>query len=64
MTLSELIRQLGGNLMQGSPEAALAGVEGSDTATARHLVFAEDPASAAKALTSAAGALVLKPKSP
>ena len=60
MTLGELIEILGGNLLQGSPETVLAGVEGADAATAHHLVFAEDAASAAKALASAAGALVLK----
>jgi UDP-3-O-[3-hydroxymyristoyl] glucosamine N-acyltransferase len=60
MRLDELVAQLGGKLAQGSPDADLAGVENSAVATARHLVFAEDTASAAKALAGAAGALVLK----
>ena len=60
MTLGELIEQLGGKLSQGSPDLALAGVEGSEAANAYHLVFAEDEASVAKALASAAGALVAK----
>jgi UDP-3-O-[3-hydroxymyristoyl] glucosamine N-acyltransferase len=60
MTLGELIEQLGGRLTQGSPTLQIAGVEGSDAASAYHLVFAEDAASAAKALASAAGALVAK----
>jgi len=63
MTLSELIEVLGGKLAQGNPETALTGVESSPTATAQHLVFAEDATSAAKALASSAGALVLKPGS-
>jgi len=60
MTLGELIERLGGKLAQGSPTLQIAGVEGSDAASAYHLVFAEDAASAAKALASAAGALVAK----
>ena len=60
MTLGELIERLGGKLAQGSPSLVLAGVEGSDAASAYHLVFAEDAASVAKALASAAGALVAK----
>jgi UDP-3-O-[3-hydroxymyristoyl] glucosamine N-acyltransferase len=60
MTLSELVKQLGGELVQGSPEIVLAGVENSDAAKVRDLVFAEDAGSAAKALAGAAGAVVLK----
>jgi UDP-3-O-[3-hydroxymyristoyl] glucosamine N-acyltransferase len=60
MTLGELVKQLGGKLVQGSPEIVLAGVENSDAAKVRDLVFAEDAASAAKALAGAAGAVVLK----
>ena len=63
MTLSELIEVLGGKLAQGNPELNLSGVENPSTATADHLVFAEDATSAAKALAGAAGALVLKPGS-
>jgi UDP-3-O-[3-hydroxymyristoyl] glucosamine N-acyltransferase len=60
MTLGELVKQLGGKLVQGSPEIVLAGVENSDAAKVRDLAFAEDAASAAKALAGAAGAVVLK----
>jgi UDP-3-O-[3-hydroxymyristoyl] glucosamine N-acyltransferase len=60
MTLGELIAQLGGKLLQGSPETVLAGVESSGAATGQHLVFAEDAVSAAKAMAGAAGAVVLK----
>ncbi len=63
MTLGELIEQLGGTLAQGSTATVLAGVANSNSATATDLVFAEDPASAAIALASPAGALVLKPNS-
>lgn len=60
MTLGELIEKLGGVLAQGSAALELAGVESVGAATAQHLVFAEDSASAATALASSAGALVLK----
>ena len=63
MTLGELIEGLGGKIVQGSPTLQLAGVEGTDTASAYHLVFAEDAGSVAMALASAAGALVVKPGS-
>jgi UDP-3-O-[3-hydroxymyristoyl] glucosamine N-acyltransferase len=60
MTLGELVEQLGGKLVQGSPEIVLAGVENSGAAKGQDLVFAEDAASAAKALAGAARAVVLK----
>ncbi len=60
MTLGELVEKLGGRLVQGSPELVLAGVESSAQAQRQHLVFAEDGPSAAQALLSAAGAVVLK----
>jgi len=60
MTLGELIEKLGGKLVQGSVATDLAGVADSQAASSHHLVFAEDAASAAKALASSAGALVLK----
>jgi UDP-3-O-[3-hydroxymyristoyl] glucosamine N-acyltransferase len=63
MTLGELIDKLGGKLVQGTADTAISGVANSDKATSNHLVFAEDPTSAAQALASAAGALVLKPNS-
>ena len=62
MTLGELIEKLGGKLVHGSAATDLAGVADSHAATSDHLVFAEDAASAARALAGSAGALVLKPK--
>jgi UDP-3-O-[3-hydroxymyristoyl] glucosamine N-acyltransferase len=61
MTLHELIEQLGGVLAQGSGDRAVTGVNSAQRATAADLVFAEDAASAAEAVASAAGAVVLKP---
>jgi UDP-3-O-[3-hydroxymyristoyl] glucosamine N-acyltransferase len=61
MILAELIEQLGGTLVQGSAEAVLSGVNSPAKATAAEIVFAEDAASAAVALASAAGLVVLKP---
>ncbi len=61
MTLGDLIEVLGGELVQGSPETILAGVEASAQANGLDLVFAEDATSAAKALSGAAAAVVLKP---
>ena len=60
MTLGELIAALGGKLVQGSEETEVAGVAASGVAREMDLVFAEDAASAAKALGGAAGAVVLK----
>ncbi|MGA9063581.1 MAG: UDP-3-O-(3-hydroxymyristoyl)glucosamine N-acyltransferase [Terracidiphilus sp.] len=61
MTLGELIEKLGGRLAQGSLEQAIAGVNAPKDAHYTELVFAEDEASAAKALASPAAAVVLKP---
>lgn len=60
MTLSELVAQLGGKLLQGDPACEIAGVDASGSAGPLHLVFAEDAASATQALAGRAGALVLK----
>jgi UDP-3-O-[3-hydroxymyristoyl] glucosamine N-acyltransferase len=60
MTLGELVEKLGGTLVRGSGAIAVAGVANSSSAKAADLVFAEDAASAEKALTSNAGAVVLK----
>jgi UDP-3-O-[3-hydroxymyristoyl] glucosamine N-acyltransferase len=60
MTLGELVEKLGGKLVQGRSEIDLAGVQPASEAKGYDLVFAEDPASAAKALAGAAGAVVLK----
>jgi UDP-3-O-[3-hydroxymyristoyl] glucosamine N-acyltransferase len=61
MTLGELIEVLGGKLVQGSPEIILAGVQTPASANGLDLVFAEDEASAVKAVAGAAAAVVLKP---
>jgi len=60
MTLGELVKILGGKLVQGSPAILLAGVDSSVTANGLDLVFAEDEASAAQTLASGAAAVVLK----
>jgi len=60
MTLGELVEKLGGTLVQGSAAIVVAGVADSNSATRSNLVFAEDAGSAEKALTSGAGAVVLK----
>jgi UDP-3-O-[3-hydroxymyristoyl] glucosamine N-acyltransferase len=60
MTLGELIKILGGTLVQGSPEVQLTGVNSAELAGGTELVFAEDAASAAIALASNAGAVVLR----
>ncbi len=60
MKLGELIKILGGELAQGSPEWMVDGVNSVELADAPELVFAEDAASAAKALASSAGGIVLR----
>jgi UDP-3-O-[3-hydroxymyristoyl] glucosamine N-acyltransferase len=59
MTLGDLIKTLGGRLVQGSPEAQIDGVSSSMFASPSELVFAENAESAAKALNSFAAAVVL-----
>ena len=60
MTLGELIQVLGGRLVRGDPEWRSKGVNSVELASATDLVFAEDAASAAKALASNAGVVVLR----
>jgi UDP-3-O-[3-hydroxymyristoyl] glucosamine N-acyltransferase len=60
MKLSALIEALGGKLVSGDPDQQVEGVYSVEMAGAYELVFAEDAASAAKALTSQAGAVVLR----
>jgi UDP-3-O-[3-hydroxymyristoyl] glucosamine N-acyltransferase len=60
MTLGELVEVLGGKLAQGNPEWEVEGVSSSTRACAFHLVFAEDAASAAKALAHNSGVVVLR----
>jgi UDP-3-O-[3-hydroxymyristoyl] glucosamine N-acyltransferase len=52
MTLGELVEVLGGKLVAGEPERLVEGVNSVELAGATELVFAEDAASAAKALAS------------
>jgi UDP-3-O-[3-hydroxymyristoyl] glucosamine N-acyltransferase len=59
MTLGELINALGGKLAQGTAQWQIDGVSSSDMASPSDVVFAEDSASAVKALASLAGAVVL-----
>jgi UDP-3-O-[3-hydroxymyristoyl] glucosamine N-acyltransferase len=60
MTLGQLIDVLGGKLAQGDQESRIDGVRSSDLARPSHLVFAEDARTAAAALASDAGAVVLR----
>jgi UDP-3-O-[3-hydroxymyristoyl] glucosamine N-acyltransferase len=60
MKLGELIEALGGQLAEGNPEQTIGGVNSVELARNADLVFAEDAASAAKALSSEAGAVVLR----
>jgi len=60
MKIGELIEKLGGSLAQGSAEALITGVSGRERASKSELLFAEDASSAAEALESGAGAVVLK----
>jgi len=60
MILGELVRVLGGKLAQGTPLWVVEGVHASDHADVTDLLFAEDAASAAEALASNAGAVVLR----
>ena len=59
MKLGELIEALGGTLIAGEPEQPVEGVNSVELARATDLVFAEDAASAAKALASQARVVVL-----
>jgi len=59
MTLEKLIETLGGSLVCGNPSHEIDGVSSSLSATPTELVFAENKESAAKALNSFAGAVVL-----
>ncbi|MGD0096435.1 MAG: UDP-3-O-(3-hydroxymyristoyl)glucosamine N-acyltransferase [Terracidiphilus sp.] len=60
MRLSELTEALGAKQVAGDPTQAIEGVSSVEAASATHLVFAEDATSAARALVSNAGAVVLR----
>ncbi len=61
MTLGELIAQLGGKLVHGAPEKVLTGVNARERASVTELLFAEDAEAAKQAISSSAGAVVVKP---
>lgn len=61
MTIGELIDRQGGTLAQGSPDHRIRGVSSPERAEQADIVFAEDAASAAEALVSRAGVVVLRP---
>ncbi len=60
MKLGDLVDKLGGRLIQGNPEMMLVAVDDLESAGDMDLIFAEDAASAARALASKAAAVVLK----
>jgi UDP-3-O-[3-hydroxymyristoyl] glucosamine N-acyltransferase len=60
MRLGELVEQLGGTLVKGSPEWDVDSVNLPSRAQPFDLVFAEDSAAAVKALESGAGSIVLR----
>jgi UDP-3-O-[3-hydroxymyristoyl] glucosamine N-acyltransferase len=61
MTLGELVELLGGKLVQGSADTVITGVNSTLQAQVEHVAFAQDEASAVDALSSNAGAVVLRP---
>lgn len=61
MRLGELIERQGGTLVHGNPGHLVHCVHSAAQAAPQHIVFAEDAASAADALASNAGVVVLKP---
>jgi UDP-3-O-[3-hydroxymyristoyl] glucosamine N-acyltransferase len=60
MTLGELVEALGGKLAQGCHALVVSGVNERERAQATELLFAEDAVSAAQALASNAGVIVLR----
>ena len=60
MTLGELVEALGGKLVAGDQKRLVKGVNSVELAGDAELIFAEDAASAAKALSSSAGVVVLR----
>lgn len=61
MRLGDLIDLLGGKLVQGSADTPITAVNSTVQAAPGELVFAQDETSATDALSSNAGAVVLKP---
>ncbi len=60
MRLGDLMEKLSGELVQGSPDVDLTGVNSAASASGSEITFAEDRAAADEALVSPAGAVVLK----
>jgi UDP-3-O-[3-hydroxymyristoyl] glucosamine N-acyltransferase len=61
MKLGELVDKLGGKLVRGNADISVAGVNSTLLATPQEIVFAQDGSSATDALSSKAGAVVLRP---
>jgi len=61
MTIAELIKQLGGKLVQGDGAEPITGVDELKLAMGMELVFAEDAVTRAQALNGLAAAVVVKP---
>jgi UDP-3-O-[3-hydroxymyristoyl] glucosamine N-acyltransferase len=59
MTVGELIRELGGELILGDPETLIAGVESADSAKGWDLVFGESQMMGDQALLGGASAIVV-----
>jgi UDP-3-O-[3-hydroxymyristoyl] glucosamine N-acyltransferase len=64
MTVGELVKVLGGKLVQGSAQWLVDGVNSAALACPSEVVFAEDAIAAAKALASQAGVVVLRVGNP
>jgi len=64
MTVGELVKVLGGKLVQGSAQWMVDGVNSAALACPSDVVFAEDATAAAKALASQAGVVVLRAGNP
>ncbi len=60
MKLGELLKQLGGTLIQGDADWEIVRVSAANRATGTDLVFAEDAASTEAALAGNAGAIILR----
>jgi len=61
MKLGELVDLLGGKLVQGRAETEIGGVNSTVQAGPEDVVFAQDEVSATDALSTNAGAVVLRP---
>ena len=61
MKLGELVEKLGGRLVQGNADLSVAGVNSTMLAAANEVIFAQNINSATEALSSNAGAVVLRP---